>query len=97
MLKRAFTLYTFVAILGVATYASDRTDSEMRSIAGRQLYGAMTRGAVPAAKDLRLEMKDNNLSIYSAAGRGFVVISRDNAFPAVLRSSSPAIYMNNLP
>ena len=97
MLKRAFTLYTFVAILGVATYASDRTDSEMRSIAGRQLYGAMTRGTVPAAKDVRLEMKDNNLSIYSAAGRGFVVISRDNAFPAVLGSSSTAIDMNNLP
>ena len=95
-IKRAFTLYTFVVILGLATYASDRTDAEMRSIAGRQLYGSMTRGTT-ATKDLTLEMKDNNLSIYSAEGRGFVVVSRDNTFPAVLGSSSTPIDMNNLP
>ena len=41
----------------------------MRSIAGRQLFGAVTRGAAET-KDLTLEMKDNNLSIYSAEGRG---------------------------
>lgn len=95
-LKRVFTLYAFAAIFGVATYASDRTDAEMRSIAGRQLFGAVTRGAAET-KDLTLEMKDNNLSIYSAEGRGFVVVSRDNTFPAVLGSSSTAIDMNNLP
>lgn len=97
MLKRTFILYTFVAILGVATYASDRTDAEMRSIAGRHLLGSSTRGTTPAAKELTLEMKDANLSIYSAEGRGFVVVSRDNTFPAVLGSSSTAIDMNNLP
>lgn len=95
-LKRVFTLYAFAAIFGVATYASDRTDAEMRSIAGRQLFGAVTRGAAET-KDLTLEMKDNNLSIYSAEGRGFVVVSRDNTFPAVLGLSSTAIDMNNLP
>jgi len=97
MLKRTFILYTFVAILGVATYASDRTDAEMRSIAGRHLLGSSTRGTTPTAKELTLEMKDANLSIYSAEGRGFVVVSRDNTFPAVLGSSSTAIDMNNLP
>lgn len=97
MLKRTFILYTFVAILGVATNASERTDAEMRSIAGRHLLGSSTRGTTPAAKELTLEMKDANLSIYSAEGRGFVVVSRDNTFPAVLGSSSTAIDMNNLP
>ena len=96
VIRRAFTLYAFAAIFGLATYASDRTDAEMRSIAGRQLFGAVTRGAAET-KDLTLEMKDNNLSIYSAEGRGFVVVSRDNTFPAVLGSSSTAIDMNNLP
>lgn len=97
MLKRTFILYTLVAILGVATYASDRTDAEMRSIAGRHLLGSATRGAMPPGKELTLEMKDNQLSVYSAEGRGFVVVSRDNTFPAVLGSSSTAIDMNNLP
>jgi len=97
MLKRTFILYTFVAILGVATYASDRTDAEMRSIAMRHLLGSSTRGAMPAAEELNLEMKDSCLSIYSAEGRGFVVVSRDDAFPAVLGSSATAIDMRNLP
>jgi len=97
MMKRTFILYTFVAILGVATYASNRTDAEMRSIAVRHLRGSSTRGATPAAQQLTLEMKDNYLSIYSAEGRGFVVVSRDNTFPAVLGSSATAIDMSNLP
>ena len=57
MMKRAFTLYALVAILGVATYASDRTEAEMRAIAGQQLLGALSKGTGPAAMNVKLEKK----------------------------------------
>jgi len=97
MMKRAFILYAFVAILGVATNASERTESQMQAIAGQQLLGAMAKGNGPAVRNVTLELKDVNLSVYSAEGRGFVVVSRDDSFPAVLGTSSAPIDMNNLP
>ncbi|MBO7129804.1 MAG: C10 family peptidase [Prevotella sp.] len=97
MMKRVFTLYALVAILVVATYASDRTESQMRAIASQQLFKATSRGTAPTAKNLTLELKDSHLSLYSAEGRGFVVVSRDNTFPAVLGTSATAIDMKNLP
>ena len=97
MMKRAFTLYALVAILWVATYASDRTEAEMRAIAGQQLLGAMSKGTGPAAMNVKLEKKFKHLSVYSAEGRGFVVVSRDDTFPAILGRSTTAIDMNNLP
>lgn len=97
MMKRAFTLYALVAILGVATYASDRTEAEMRAIAGQQLFGALSKGTGPAAMNVKLEKKFKHLSVYSAEGLGFVVVSRDDTFPAILGKSTTAIDMDNLP
>lgn len=97
MKKQRLSILALVAILGIATYASDRTDAEMKAIASQQLLGAMSRNASLVNKNLTQELKNDYLSVYSAEGRGFVVVSRDDVFPAVLGKSSSVIDMNNLP
>ncbi len=94
-MKRLYSLLMIMTIL-VAAKASDRKESEMRAIAIQQLYGPMTRKGYGDTK-INLVKKDRYLSVYSAEHRGFVVISRDNTFPAILGMSDSRIDDSNLP
>ena len=95
-MKRLFSLLMIMTILVGAAKASDRKESEMRAIAIQQLFGSMTRNGFGDTK-INLVKKDRYLSVYSAEHRGFVVISRDNTFPAILGMSDSRIDDNNLP
>jgi hypothetical protein len=95
-MKRLFSLLMIMMILVGAAKASDRKESEMRAIAIQQLYGPMTRNGYGDTK-IKLVKKDRYLSVYSADHRGFVVISRDDTFPAILGMSDSRIDDSNLP
>lgn len=94
MLKRVFTLFILVAILGVATNASERTDAEMRTVAARYLLSNASRGT--AAQKLNAVVTDPQLAVYAVEGNGFVVVSRDDQFPAVLGVSDSEFDTDNL-
>lgn len=95
MTKRIFTLLTLVAILVVATNASERTDIEMRSVAASYLLPGTTRGAA-SVPQLNTVIKDRFLTVYAAEGCGFVVISRDDLFPAVIGISDRKFDADNM-
>lgn len=96
-MRRLFTLSILVAILGIATNASERKDTEMLAIARYHLTGAVNGSRSVAAQNVRLLMKDKALSVYGVDG-SFIVVSRDDRFPAVIGYSATALDdMSDLP
>ena len=97
-MKRLVILSTLVAILGVATNASERKESEMKAIASRHLTGVAVNGSRSGQQQhVDLLMKDNMLSVYGADNNGFVIVSRDDRFPAVIGYSATAFDTTDMP
>ena len=75
--------------------ATERSEAEMQKIASNELFGVMTRSAF--TPDLQKVETGNTYSIYSAQGRGFVVVSTDDAFEPVLGVSFTEYDAENMP
>ncbi|MBR1395833.1 MAG: C10 family peptidase [Prevotella sp.] len=98
MMKRLVILSTLVAILGIATNASERKEAEMKAIASRHLTGVAINGSRSGQQQrVNLLMKDNMLSVYGADNNGFVIVSRDDRFPAVIGYSATAFDTTDMP
>lgn len=69
----------------------------MRAIACQKLFVAMARDTKSVSNNLNRVIKNEYLSVYSAKDRGFVVISHDDIFPAVIGFSDTQIDTTNLP
>lgn len=68
----------------------------MRAIACQKLFVAMARDTKSVSNNLNRVIKNEYLSVYSAKDRGFVVISHDDIFPAVIGFSDTQIDTTNL-
>ncbi|MDO4160448.1 MAG: C10 family peptidase [Prevotellaceae bacterium] len=83
------------------TFAKDRTEAEMLGIAknvfdSSTAMKAKSRGASETIELTRLSSTDE-LSVYGASGYGFVIISHDDSFKAVLGYSDTDYDENNMP
>lgn len=97
-MKRLVFLTSLVAILEVATNASERRDADMLAAACRQLTGATVNGSRSLQpQEVKLLMKDRGLSVYGSDAGGFVVVSRDDRFPAVIGYSDTKFNTSDMP
>lgn len=83
------------------TFAKDRTEAEMLGIAKKVFDSstamkAKSRGTSESIELARLSSSDE-LSVYGANGYGFVVVSHDDSFKAVLGYSDTDYDENNMP
>lgn len=70
----------------------------MKAIASRHLTGVAINGSRSGQQQrVDLLMKDNMLSVYGAEAGGFVVVSRDDRFPAVIGYSATAFDTTDMP
>lgn len=92
-------LFTILIALfcSVSLPAKDRTEAQMRSIAKQ--YLGLSSNFSTRASDVTLSrlLSSSQTCVYGSKGAGFVVISKDDAFPAVLGFSDSDYPEDNLP
>lgn len=93
-MKRLLTL-AFSLFAALVVMADSRSEFEMLQIAERQLFGKPTRSM--AFSSLKKLDARESFNIYGADGHGFVVVSTDDAFDAVLGKSDTDYMTDNLP
>lgn len=94
-MKRIFTFGLAIIISLLSVNAAERSEYEMQRIAAKQLFGTTTRSMATASIS-KVKVGDN-YNIYEAEGRGFVVISNDDYFNAVLGQSDSEYYGEFMP
>lgn len=94
-MKRIFTLCLFFAFTSLFVNAEERSEYEMQRIAEKQLLGTITRSM--AASSIEKVKIGDNYNIYGASGMGFVVVSNDDSFNAVLGVSDKDYYGEFMP
>ncbi len=81
------TLIFFVSFLN--TFADNRNRSEMLRIAQEKLTTkSMAKGMTATDNEVKIMKDTDQFAIYGAKGAGFVVVSRSNAFPAIIGESA---------
>lgn len=94
-MRKIFTLCLSLVFAGICVNAEKRSEYEMQRIAEKQLLGSITRSM--AASTIEKVKIGNNYNIYGASGLGFVVISNDDSFNAVLGVSDKDYYGEFMP
>lgn len=91
--------FLFLTLCCLTVNANDRNESSMRQIAINALTdnASMAKGNNVSLGSLKLLAKQSQYSIYGIKGRGFVVVSKDDAFQPVLGISETDYDINNLP
>ena len=85
LLVLTFTI--FVSLLN--TLADNRNRSEMLRIAQDKLATkSMAKGTSATDNEIKIMKDTDQFAIYAAKGAGFVVVSRSNAFPAIIGESA---------
>jgi len=89
----------FICLMAATTsLAGQRTEREMLSVAQRQLsVAAMSRGKVQALPKVERLLDSEHYCIYGNSEAGFVVVSRNDAYPAVMGYSSTPFDTEDLP
>lgn len=93
-MKKKLTL-ALSLLLGLSATATERSETEMQKIASNELFGTITRSAF--APELQKVETGKTYNIYKAEGRGFVVVSTDDAFEPVLGVSFTEYDADNMP
>ena len=94
-MRKLFTLCLSLAFASLCVNAEERSEYEMQRIAEKQLLGTITRSM--AASSIEKVKIGNNYNIYGASGVGFVVVSNDDSFNAVLGVSDKDYYGEFMP
>lgn len=82
-------------LLGLNATATERSEYEMQKIALGELFGSVTRSAF--TPEIEKVETGKTYSIYNAKGKGFVVVSSDDAFEPVLGVSYTEYDAENMP
>lgn len=93
-MRRQLTL-ALSLLFGMTAFATERSEAEMQKIASNELFGLTTRNAF--APELQKVETGKTYSIYNAKGKGFVVVSSDDAFEPVLGVSYTEYDAENMP
>ena len=98
---RVFFTFLVASLLSLSATAKDRTESEMMKIAKQSLGMSVGTDArlyqsKASATLSKLESTDQ-LNVYGAKGRGFVVIAKDDDFTPVLGYSDTDYESGNMP
>lgn len=97
LMKKLILLY-LIGLICITVSAKNRTAEELKSIAAQQLFGYKTQAATRAQTiDLKLYAETDQYSIYGNESKGFVVLSRNDAFNAVLGVSSTPFVKDAMP
>ncbi len=99
MINRKLFATISICFMAVTTsLAGHRTEREMLSVAQRQLAShAMTRGMQSEYTAVERLLDSNQYCIYGKQDAGFVVISRNDNFPAVMAYSTTIFNADNIP
>lgn len=89
-----------ILLLSIDSYASNRTEKEMRTIAYNNLctqnYHSKRSGPLGQMQLTRI-VEEETYCIYEASNVGFVIVSRNDAFPPVLGISYSSYQQENMP
>lgn len=97
-MNRRLFVFAMVMLSVTSLVAKDRTEKEMKALAVGMLQTAsMSRGTGRTAGDVSEISSTDTYVIYGNADDGFVVVSRDDAFPAILAYSSSEYPVNRVP
>lgn len=96
---RKITTLALLFLCCLTISAKDRNEAEMMQIATRALLGNDNSPSSRATVSTTLEksVSLNQIAIYSSKGRGFVIVSKDDAFKPVLGVSETGFDANNIP
>lgn len=92
-------IYTFLclALLSLSATARERSESEMQHIAKNTLGLYASSSARSISGQLTKYVSTSMVNVYGSKGTGFVVMSKDDAFPAVLGYSETDYDENAMP
>lgn len=87
-MKKNLFLFLFAFALVLNVQAEDRTERDMQRIAAAKLWAANDATAKKQAangnREISKATENSAFAIYSAKGRGSVIVGRDKAYPEVL-------------
>lgn len=99
-MRRTLSLIVCTA-MALATYAHERSDEEMKAIANAKLNSAQMvkgYGATATPVSITKATETATYSIYEGtAGEGFVIVTRNDCYPAVIGYGAGAFDANDLP
>ena len=99
MINRKLFATISICLMAVTTsLAGHRTEREMLSVAQRQLAShAMARGIQPEYAKIEKLLDANQYCIFGNQDAGFVVVSRNDNYPAVIGYSTTTFNENDIP
>lgn len=92
IMKQKVTIILALLTTAISASAKERTQAEMQRVARQYLLTSEARSDTPSSKTINLSMLAENtmISMIGQEGRGFVLVAKDDAFPAVVGYSTNA-------